>query len=243
MKYKPTNERELLQMLQSPETHIREAGWNTFFDWYQDDLYLDARRSLLKRGMTNNLADDTVTVVREMWLKIQDNIDQFEYRKERGLYNYARTYLAYECWTLRRSQERAMHKEAREISFEGAEHYGGEGALNALFAVINRFNLLGDTIEMPGEHVLHLQAIANLLTHRLKPAEVELLMSRMICGESYQSMANRLGISENYARQKVYRARQHFIAGYKLLVEKAYREGEIAYGTFRWLMSCAEPAA
>lgn len=242
MKGHTAKDRKLLTLLKHRNPRVRTIGWNIFFNTYKDALYRDARRSLLKRGMSDNLEEDTMTIVREMWLKVQDNIFTFEYRKEDGLYHYARSILAFQAWTHRHGKQREIHKLAREVSLDEADERGGETAVNVLLAIVDNYLLADDPFEVDPfetseEQISDLKKLADDLCQSLKKDELALLQARFVSGQSYEALAAGLAIKPNNARQRVFRARKHAISTFVELVHRAFQEGRITFGTYRWLMS------
>ncbi len=241
----PQNEKELLVLLKHPDPEVRTFGWNCFFDMNQANLYLDARKSLLKRGVSDNLEEDTFLILQAMWMKLTAHIAEFQYQCEGGLYHYARAIIAFEVFNLRRAKQREMRAATMNISLDEAEETGGDHAISALQALIadTEDQSSPDPLDPEDDHIRDAARIARLLFNQLSDRDRTLLTERYVSRADYKGLASRWGCTPNTARQHVFRAKQRFIAAFKTLVNQEFEAQRIAYGTYRWLMTYIEEAA
>lgn len=172
-------EAEFFQQLQQYDGEC----WDALLEIYAPQLRLDIRRSLSKRSIPPEWAED---IEQETWLTAVRHIDNFVWESESKFYNWFRSIATYHVKNL----ERKLHN--RYISLEEIDDDIDDTGLSLDFFMYIH-GLMDDSLEVKFDLRENLEILDSAM-QQLKPREREILLRRLLYKESVQQLAIEYGV-------------------------------------------------
>lgn len=164
-----------------------QRAWDQLMAHYAGDLRRDILRSLRKRGLDEQHLDD---IEQETWLTAVEKIRAFEFQDEARLYNWLRKISVNHIMTLIHKLERRKANPSLE---EIEEREDSELPLDMfLFAH-------GWYAESPEQRIVlnEFMTALNEAFQHLRPIEREIMLRRLVWGETPREMAKEYGMQPN----------------------------------------------
>lgn len=176
---------------------LNETAWDDLIKRYGTDLRRDIAASMRKRGMVEDQVED---VEQETWRVAIQKIHEFDCDGLDKLYHWLRVIALNRVRMLKRKEKE------NQVSFEEIEAGEQQGGIS-----LDYFLYLNDLMEgTPEEHFLlreQLVEVDRALT-MLKPRDREILLRRMLEGESPGDLAEDYGLAPRSISMILLRSKQ-----------------------------------
>jgi RNA polymerase sigma factor (sigma-70 family) len=166
---------------------FEQRAWDKLMRYYAADLRRDILRSLRKRGLDEQHVED---IEQETWLTAVEKIKAFEFQDEDKLYNWLRKISVNHIMTLIHKLERRKNNPSLE---EIEERENSELPLDVFLFAHGWYD---DSPENTVEMNEFMKALSRAFKF-LRPIEQEILVRRLVWGETPRDMAKEYGMQPN----------------------------------------------
>ena len=193
-------EKQLVKNLKSSEPAVYEQAWEALLQQYADDLRRDILKSLNKRGISPDYADD---IEQQTWLTAVRKVKDFELLGEGKLYRWLRVISLKHILNLVRGVK-------DDLSLEGLDEEAQKGPSLLLDHLLYKNGVHSQSAEVEALLQERLAVLVDVI-RILSPRDREIVMRRWVGDEKPQDFAHEYKVTAHAISKVLTRAKRKLI--------------------------------